>query len=635
MFNAAAQNIFEIWNWDDLAYVGRLAAGTSGDGKNLASYDEYKVMQNIGVPGVSSSYENAFNNPACPHAGTMQAYGWYGYEGFGVGVAGFINNIDNNAAMEALYATYTTGTRQNAFGWHGTDGWIPIGALRSPSPIEEQWTAEFNGNDKIITGLWINRISDLGLFGVVGANGKIYNLTLNAIAGKGIRGTSRIGSFAGNVSGAGAELYNLTNNVSVIGNVAAGIIGEIGGIVGQMTAGTLGIVNGAISNSGTVSYSGTSTSDRSFGGIVGFVNGADVNIAAGSTLKNTAAISGRGYVGGIVGHMQNAAAVIFYGDGTSTPDGGIAYNAAVHVKIENTGTVTGTNTGTGGVFGYLTAANVTIANYHNPVAAVITGVNAVGGIIGNCQNGTLGVFGGVISNAGAIKRGISPQSNFGGIVGSFGPNGNIIAGTTLKNSAPIEGNGAVGGIFGTSNANNILSIVFCGVGESAATGGITYNAAVHVGVENTGTVSGTATSVGGLFGASIGNFTIASYHNHVKITGGGDLGGVIGQFANGTLGVSGGVISNEGEIEWNGVGYGRFGGIVGWIYGNTNIAAGSTLKNTAAINGDNIVGGIVGYIANVVANAVFYGDETSFAAGGVAYNQAVHTKVENTGVVTG
>ncbi|MCL2282409.1 MAG: hypothetical protein FWC26_03735, partial [Fibromonadales bacterium] len=154
----------------------------------------------------------------------------------------------------------------------GLEQWIPIGG----SSLDYSFQGSFNGNGKVISGLYINTTAGYqGLFGCV-SKGNVSNLGL---AGFYVEGGNYVG---GIVSG--------TNEGTILNSYAIGNVSGsnyIGGITGH--------------NSGTVtnSYFVGNVSGKDYVGGIG---------GSGHTVINSYAIgnvSGTDYVGGILGNSNN------------------------------------------------------------------------------------------------------------------------------------------------------------------------------------------------------------------------------------------------------------------------------------------------------------------------------------------
>jgi len=161
----------------------------------------------------------------------------------------------------------------------------PIGTSSNP------FKGNFEGNNKTISGITINRTSDdNGLFGYVDG-GIIRNLGLTNVS---IKGGGHTGGVAGYIKGSGARITGcfVTGTISGGGSGYSGI----GGIAGALRTGA--IISDCYT---TCSVSGT---EGSIGGIVGFggFNGENCTV---TKCYATGAISGKEFVGGIIGTMIN------------------------------------------------------------------------------------------------------------------------------------------------------------------------------------------------------------------------------------------------------------------------------------------------------------------------------------------
>ena len=185
--------------------------------------------------------------------------------------------------------------------------WTPIGTNTKP------FTGTFDGNNKTISGLYINVTADyVGLFGCVGNGGTVKNVTL-------------------------ADSYVSGANY-------------VGGICGQNKCGTLQNCH----NTGKVS-------GKSYVGGVCGSNTRPQSSDPPSTIQecyNTGKVSGRDYVGGVCG--QNDRATVEKSYNTNTVSGGDNvggvcgennYSSTVN-GCYNTGKVSGTGVKVGDVCGY-------------------------------------------------------------------------------------------------------------------------------------------------------------------------------------------------------------------------------------------------------------------------------------------
>lgn len=94
--------------------------------------------------------------------------------------------------------------------------WEPIGTSDVP------YTGTFDGKGYTISGLYFNNPSEsnVGLFGYIGANGKISNVGV-------LDSYFKFAMLGGGVCGAnnGGELQNCSNSSTVIGRSAGGVCG--------------------------------------------------------------------------------------------------------------------------------------------------------------------------------------------------------------------------------------------------------------------------------------------------------------------------------------------------------------------------------------------------------------------------
>ena len=215
--------------------------------------------------------------------------------------------------------------------------WKPIGARWS------SYTGTFDGQGYTISGLYFNNptSSYVGLFGSIGANGKISNVGV-------LDSYFQFSEFGGGVCGVNYGTVRDCKNTGSVRGLAA-----IGGVCG------LNEKDGIIENSfneGTVS--GTGDNVQQVGGVCGYNNG---------TIKscyNTASVSGQNSVGGVCGFNSR----------------GIITNCF------NEGTVSG-QTFVGGVCG--NGCGVTTTNCFN--GGIVSGQSHVSGVCGYDYNydGTL------------------------------------------------------------------------------------------------------------------------------------------------------------------------------------------------------------------------------------------------------
>jgi len=258
---------YEIWNWADLAYINTLIATNQ-----LTNYEKYVLMQDLGVPGQN----NSGNGAGCQYL-YPRNQGWYGYQNWITDV-GFNNTVTTNT-LEVGGNTIPLTTIPQA--WN-TTGWIQIGTF----------TAEFDGNNKTINGLWIDRTTSFqALFTSVGNNATIKDFTLKLDA-RGITGGSYTGSVAGRVSGSNATI----KNVASLGNVNTAA-DYTGGFIAEVSGENVHIID--CSYEGTVTVTG---SRLHAGGFIANVSGNNAKIER-SYSKCTVNATVTRWVGGFIGRL--------------------------------------------------------------------------------------------------------------------------------------------------------------------------------------------------------------------------------------------------------------------------------------------------------------------------------------------
>ncbi|GAP72061.1 hypothetical protein SAMD00024442_23_19 [Candidatus Symbiothrix dinenymphae] len=443
--------------------------------------------------------------------------------------------------------------------------------------------------------------------GVVGASdGTITTCYNNAtVSGGGLVG-GVVGSSTGTITGS----YN--DGVSVIGTGSnvGGVVGEADGSIincrnraAVSGVGNIGGVAGASTNNTTITDSRNEggsvvgTGDR-VGGVVG-----STYIGSITNCRNDATVSGKGWVGGVVGSSSaditdsrnEGVSVVGTGDRVGgvvgSTDGNITtcYNTAkvrgdTHIGgvVGSTlGTITDSHNegdsvvGTTSVGGVVGGATFAITDCHN--TAAVTGTSDVGGVAGNSSGTITNSYNDGGNVAGANNVGGVVGNSTGDITGSYNDGGNVAGG---NNVGGVVGN-STGAITGSYNdggnvagANNVGGVV------GDITGDITDS---H---NDGGSVVGTDSRVGGVAGNSTGDIT-DSHNDGGNVTGGVNVGGVVGY-------MSGTNISNcHNTAAVTGTGVGYVGGVAGYSSGDI-----TDCYNTAAVSGTgHNVGGVVGDIA--------------------------------------
>ena len=272
-------------------------------------------------------------------------------------------------------------------GTHETGGWVPIG---NSSSFAARFTAAFDGNNNVISNLYINRSStdDVGLFGYVGINengtthttaddqvGEIRNLGLEEGS---VTGEGNVGSLVGAIDGPVSGCYS---TLAVSGNYNVG--GLLGWFVGDPAGSKKISVIGCYA---TGAVTGVGSSVEEIGGLVGYSDGVGDISACYSTGDVSSSNSYSG-MGGLVGGTRGLISACYStGDvsGSVSGSGGMNIGGLVGKTDDevNASYATGDVTGrlrVGGLVGYNDSGTIS-ACYSRGDA---NGSSDVGGLVGN------------------------------------------------------------------------------------------------------------------------------------------------------------------------------------------------------------------------------------------------------------
>ncbi len=538
-----------------------------------------------------------------------------------------------------------------------------------------EFVSDLNGNGFTVTVSMESRTGDLAPFTAV--SGKIYNITFEV----NIESTSYSEVNVGGVCSVlkvGGELTDVTVSGKVTGNycIVGGLVGRMdggtitrahsrctvtgdqcfaGGIAGKQSGGTIAECR----NDGAVS-SGSYETEIACGGIAGFLDrgsvsdcenygavsartacggiagrvrlGVDTNL---NGVTNYADITGRNYVGGVVGYIpevpQQFTLSGLTNEGDITGDactGGVIGYLRCYVQVQddnayistaanlsNTGTVTGGDD-TGGIFGYFYGE--LYSNYLRRPSFVLNAVSLsnTGDVTGTARVGGLFGFGYTDNTASVIEEGISSgkitaQALAGGIAGKL-ESVRIVAcsnsGTQIDASGYVtEGTeylayigGYVGYGYEVSECINHTSIEYTSFGRKI--GGIAGALSGNVfGCENFGNIlAADSDYVGGIVGEIKfdGAFGINNLTNHGAVEGKTHVGGTIGAI---NCNYSGTAISTLRKISNDGIvtAVDYYGGLFGVI--NSRTLSASEFTFSGELNGVGASAGIHGAFGARVA----------------------------------
>lgn len=303
----------------------------------------------------------------------------------------------------------------------------------------------FDGNGKKFTNLIYKSPEPLafktgrfkGLFGIVGSNGTIANLTLENNSSFLAFGYS--GAFVGGLRG---KVVNCVNKATVS---TVGGANNVGGIVGQVYEGA---VVQKCSNYATVTSNTGTTA-----GIAGTIdantlvedcfNGGKISAAGASSGGNAGIVSVNG---GTVRNCKNEGEIVANGTNVAGIAAKNNANASI-IGCSNKAPVTGNSSNGAGIVSSTAADNV-IRDCVN--SGEISVPSIAGGIVGQSKSNAVLT----IDNCHNTGKIIAAKTNAAGIIASVG------AGTIIRdcwNEADITGSGTVGGVAGASSGSEKLT----------------------------------------------------------------------------------------------------------------------------------------------------------------------------------
>ena len=306
-----------------------------------------------------------------------------------------------------------------------------------------------NYQNTLISGVSItnSKVSSTNQYvgGFVGENTSGSELTLNQVSFDGdILGLGHVGGLVGsNQSSAKVELSEVTNQGNIKGLL------NVGGLIGQ-SKGTLTMTNAM--NSGDIT-SFTDGTDSWVGGIVGYILAPTLNSTM-SGVTNSGNVSGTGVgVGGLIGKLNailsidsvtNSGVVI----GNDDDVGGLIGNSVGQLNItnaKNLGNVTG-DYNTAGIIGDADiGSSINMENVIN--IGNVEGHVAVGGVIGHTFNSSITMTS--IMNIGNVDGSGALENGVGGIIGYIqGDASHIVSLSNASNHGSVDNGDNAGGIIG-------------------------------------------------------------------------------------------------------------------------------------------------------------------------------------------
>jgi len=248
----------------------------------------------------------------------------------------------------------------------------PIGTAATP------FNGSFDGNGYTIANLTIDRPGEdnVGLFGYVGTNGTVANVTIGDAT---VTGDSNVGGLVGETSG---TITGSSVTGRITGNESVGGLAGANGVESDDTAG--GTIESSTA-SATVTVNASATAPTQLGGLVGqnYQGTITTSNATGDVQAGDATS-----VGGLVGYTSgtggSAVVNVSYATGNVTGSerlGGIA-GTTINATITQTYATGGVNGSTdlGGLVGNVTGRNSEVVYAY--AVGPVTGNSSVGGLVG-------------------------------------------------------------------------------------------------------------------------------------------------------------------------------------------------------------------------------------------------------------
>lgn len=519
---------------------------------------------------------NSANGNWTSAPGFSSNFAWGGQTGVFSGAAGGTVQVSGTQAFQELRFE-TSGYNLNP-----ADGTARLATTGGFSIIDVSSTAGSAGLNLAITGTGGLTKTGAGTLMLGGANSYTG---LTSIAA----GTLALGS-GGAIAGAVDNSATFTNAGTVSGQVtnrtsltSTGVLG--GGLVNASgaTASLAGQVNGAVSNSGVITLTGTTTGIGALTQTDGSLDLAGFNTTIGS-------LSGSGSVALGNGTLNTGA-----DNGSTTFAGVISGNGG----LTKSGTGTFTLTGNNSYFGQTTNASGTLVLANG---GVISGMVQNDGVFRNAGNvGNQVVNNGLLQTTGVLARGLT--NNSGGTVEASGQiNGNITNDGLFTLTGQTTG---IGLVFNNGTLN--LAGFDTTVQRLSGSGVVMLGSGTLTTTAITGsTFAGTITGSGGLVKNGFSTFELSGANTYsgqttildgvLELRAGGSLAGAVVNSARFTnAGIVNGLVTNTGTGFLTSTGV-LNGGLV-----NNNVQA--AINISGEVNGNVSNAGTINVTGRTIGNA--------------------------------
>lgn len=414
-----------------------------------------------------------------------------------------------------------------------------------------RFQGHFDGNGKTIDGFkYYNEDqktgSNKGLFGLVGDNGVIENLTLGA--GSSLGGYWYTGGFAGLSSGTMINCVNRAQVATLKMGFAGGLVGMANPKARFVNCRNYGVITSANGQAGGIVGStdtdvaldscynaGSVDGKYSNGGIVGSSKATITN-----SLNAGVITSSQYNAGGIAGYQSNAESVVAgcvnrakitaYTYGAGGIIGNIASADVVKNNV-NYGEIEADTYGAGGIVGNSGSNPFNLIDSCYNYASVLAKTYSAGGIVGSVGKGSA-TAGAVVSHSVNYGEITATKYSAGGIAGTTAVSSTLEQNVNYGNvGADYQAGGVVGNLSGAvTGCYNVATVEarynLGGVCGNSASGAVVKESGNAGEVWSTGTSASTAYNVGGVMGTGKGVLT--DVYNHGTVYGYKQVGGIIG-----------------------------------------------------------------------------------------------------------
>jgi hypothetical protein len=542
------------------------------------------IPQLPGTPGIlSDEAGNVIKNAGCIYGGLDGGNGvdlagggtltnggtisgGYGYDEVGAGVSLTAGTVTNTGVIDGGYGANE--------GQNGGDGVFMSGdsTITNQGTITGGYGSSIGGTGAYVSGgVFTNagRITGGGGEGGGGAGAIVTGGTFvnqsAVIGGENEPGMPAIGI---ELTGGSLSNYGLVAGGTAVVDLGGGLTNASTGTIEGFGLFDLPAIGVFLPNGGTVTNAGTISGSNGGDAILFGAKPSRLILQPGAVFSGAVVADGEHHVSPNAYYdiMELAA-----GTGTGTLSGGIGYEyqgfATISVDSGADWAITGANS--------IAADETFITNGNLYNAGTISGAPGIFSFGANTPSAAIYVYSGTLSNSGVILGGNDTDASIPGADLGTGGAGVCLNGGTAINTGTIAGGQAGVGEHGGGAGAVLISGAMYNAGTILGGAGGAYHGGEGVDVNsfatltNNGFIAGGGTSLNGIPGAGLSNFS-GSVYNNATIRGG-DAG--VGSLGGDGLLLDRGIVSNHGVIS-GGAGT-VFGGVGVQFFAGTLINAGT------------------------------------------------------------